>query len=185
MRIQLPALMLLFGISISAYADTYQWVDDKGVVNFTDNLDNVPSKYMKKVKVLPSAQPDQGGAPVSEAGKGSAPPAPSAGVAPNPAPAYSGPTQFGGHDERWWKSSYARLRGEMKSLQDGLPAKRAELETLHRKLIVYTYARNREAYQSKLAEVQRDEARIKELNEQLANLDSEATRAGVPFNWRK
>jgi hypothetical protein len=30
-------------------AATYRWIDDQGVVNFTDNLEAVPTKYRHKV----------------------------------------------------------------------------------------------------------------------------------------
>jgi len=185
MRIQLPALLLLFGMCVPAHADTYQWVDDKGVVNFTDNPENVPKKYRKRVKTLPSVQSEQSGSPATDGGRSSAAPAPSVNSSPGPVESYAGPQLYGGHDEKWWRSSYARLRGELKGLQAGLPEKRQELENLRRKLTLYTYARNREAYQNKLAEVQRDEARISELTDQLANLDAQAASAGVPFAWRQ
>lgn len=177
MKTILVLLSVVFGVSIAAYADTYQWVDDKGVVNFTDNPQNVPKKYLKKVKVIKSEESRQG----SEADPASVPlPAPTVQTGPP-----AGPGLYGGHDESWWRSRYARLRGEIKALQDGLPAKREELTQLRRTLVVQTYARNREAYQAKLDEVQRDEARIGELTGQLSDLDAEATRAGVPFPWRQ
>jgi hypothetical protein len=179
MKIFLVLLVTVFGVSISAYADTYQWVDDKGVVNFTDNPESIPKKYLKKVKVLPSVAPEQGSQ--AESTDEAAPPAPSA---QSTEPGLQKEI-YGGHDESWWRSRYSGLRGEIKSLQDGLPAKREELEELRRAQTIYTFPRNREAYQNKLAEIQRDEARISDLTSQLANLDAEAAAAGIPFAWRQ
>jgi hypothetical protein len=178
MKLFLVLLVTVFGVSVSAFADTYQWVDDKGVVNFTDNPAKVPKKYLKKVKVSPSVDAEQGSqasTPVSSEAVG-----PSAPSEPNTQKAL-----YGGHDESWWRSRYAGLRGEIKNLQSNLPAKRDELEALRRQLTIYTYPRNREAYQSKLAEINQDEAKINNLTAQLASLDAEAAAAGVPFDWRQ
>jgi hypothetical protein len=183
---RLPLLLVAFVLSFSgsSNADTYQWTDSQGVVNFTDNPDNVPKKYRTKAKVTPTV----------DSAKGTQNPAaaealPDTGRKPEiPAttPAASGGAKlYGGHNEGWWKSRYSSLRGEIKNLQDNLPAKRDDLEKLRRKLTLYTYARNRVAYQEKLAEVQRDEERIKALTDQLASLDTEAATAGVPFDWRQ
>ena len=44
-------LILLVFIS-PAYAHTvYQWVDEKGIVNYTDNYDNIPSAYRDQVEI--------------------------------------------------------------------------------------------------------------------------------------
>ncbi len=45
-------LLILFTFTVPAYAATiYKWVDEKGVVNFTDNYNNVPSSYRDRVEV--------------------------------------------------------------------------------------------------------------------------------------
>ncbi len=38
-------LLLLFGSSVSLTAEFYRWVDQNGVVHFTDNLHNIPQKH--------------------------------------------------------------------------------------------------------------------------------------------
>jgi hypothetical protein len=48
-RIAIILALLLFCAAVS-YAETYKWIDDQGVVNFTDNPRRVPSKYRAKVK---------------------------------------------------------------------------------------------------------------------------------------
>lgn len=178
MRIFPVLLAVVFGVSCAAYADTYKWVDEKGVVNFTDDPANVPKKYQNKVKVIRSDE--------SKPDSDSASPVPAPSSAPATQIETSSPAGlYGGHDESWWRSRYGGLRGEIRALQDGLPAKREELQELRRELTVRTYARNREAYQAKLAEIQQDEARIGELTSRLAELDAEAARAGIPFGWRQ
>ncbi|MDD2320669.1 MAG: DUF4124 domain-containing protein [Geobacteraceae bacterium] len=180
MRFVVVLLLLVMGSSIAVYADVYQWVDDKGVVNFTDNLENIPKKYQKKVKVQLSDDSGQEAAsPVP------APPAEPGASAPQPLEQPAQQKLYDGHDERWWRAQYGALRGEVARLQASLPVKRAELEQLRRKLVIYTFTRNRIAYQDKLAEVQRDEERINALTEQLTALDTQAAIAGVPFDWRQ
>jgi len=45
-------LLILFIFSSHAYAATaYKWVDREGVVNYTDDLGNVPPEYREKVEV--------------------------------------------------------------------------------------------------------------------------------------
>lgn len=165
-------------------ADTYQWTDAQGVVSFTDNPENVPKKYRSKVKITPSADTAQetSTADKSKSSAESGKQTETTAVTPGHT---QGPKLYGGHDEGWWKSRYASLRSELKGLQDNLPPKREDLEKLRRKLTIYTYSRNRIAYQEKLAEIQRDEDRIKALTDQLASLDTEAAVAGVPFDWRQ
>jgi hypothetical protein len=184
MRFTLLLVVLVFGFSGSANADTYQWIDNQGVVNFTDNPDNVPKKYRTKVKVSPSVNSATGTTNSANTGTSVGPDKKPEVTVTTPA-APGGPKLYGGHDQGWWKARYSSLRGELKNLQDNLPAKREELEKLRRKLVLYTYARNRVPYQEKLAEIQRDEERIKVLNDQLASLDTEASTAGVPFDWRQ
>jgi len=184
MRVSFVLLVLIFSSAELSNADTYKWVDNQGVVNFTDNLDAVPKKYRSKVKVTPSGDASASAPNQEKSGKNMEPDKQSEATASTPGRP-EGPKLYGGHDEKWWKSSYASIRGELKSLQDNLPAKKDDLEKLRRKLVIYTYTRNRMAYQDKLAEIQRDEDRIKVLNDQLTNLDTQAATAGVPFDWRQ
>lgn len=178
-----------------AHAATYRWVDDKGVIHFTDNPDHIPARYQKRVQELPSVTSP-----------------PQSSVPPQEQPEVAAPRQtpekplYGGLDEGAWRGRFAALRTEIKSLQDGLPAKREELAQLRRRWVISmgrtpsagetesgrfttrsalsTPGRHREAYFARLAEVEQDEARIAELEKQLAALEVEASRAGVPFEWR-
>ncbi|RQW84530.1 MAG: DUF4124 domain-containing protein [Geobacter sp.] len=180
MRFTVVLSVLFLGLSVIASADIYQWVDNKGVVNFTDNIESIPKKYQKKVKILSSDDSSQE-VPASEPAQ----PAEQDVSAAQPQQSFQQQKIFGGHDEMWWRSQYGTLRGELARLQANLPSKRAEAEQLRRKLVIYTYARNRVAYQDKLTEVHRDEGRITTLTEQLSSLDMQASAAGVPFEWRQ
>jgi hypothetical protein len=180
MKFTVMLSMLFIGFSVIASADIYQWVDNKGVVNFTDNIESIPEKYQKKVKVLSSDDSSQEGT-ASEPAQSTVQEVPMAQPVEQP----QQPKIFGGHNETWWRSQYGSLRGELAQLQANLPSKRSEAEQLRRKLVVYTYARNRVAYQEKLSEIEKDEGRINSLTEQLSALDTQASAAGVPFEWRQ
>jgi len=173
MRWTIALLMAMFACSV-AQADVFEWVDPKGVTHFTDDLNKVPAKYREKAKRRESATGDEGAASESL-------PRP----APGPASGEQKSMLYGGHDETWWRASFKALRDEMQGIQDKLPAKREELVALHRKRLVYQQARDRVSYYDMKGEIEKDEARIKEIEGQLTSLDADATKAGVPFEWRK
>ncbi|ABB32276.1 hypothetical protein GeomeDRAFT_2677 [Geobacter metallireducens RCH3] len=171
------ALAVVMGFSGAARADTYRWVDDKGVVNFTDNPDLIPSKYRKRVRKSPSMTnpaPSPESEPESRPQRQSKPPVNKSDKKPTDS-----------LSEQEWRSRFATLRAELKALQDGLPKKREALNQLHRKRTIYQRPQDRAAYNEQMDKIERDEARIKELEAQLSALDNEASRAGVPFEWRK
>lgn len=171
---QLSAIAVFVAIWISlAHADTYRWVDDKGVVHFTDDPDRIPSRYLKRVQEIqadpPSIQQDKSQEPL----KKPRPQSGSASILP------------GGLSEQAWRSRFTTIRAEMKTLQDGLTKKREALDQLRRKRIIYQRSQDRSAYSEQMDEIERDEGRIKELEAQLNALDNEASRAGVPLEWRR
>ncbi len=178
MRYALFLVAALFLFSIDARAAVYEWKDDKGVINFTDNPSNIPAKYRKKAKKRPSINvEEQQVAPPQ--GTEESP------QAVEPAPKGESQVLYGGHNQDWWRSRFNSLRDELKKIQDGLPAKNDELQAARRKMTIYTYPRNRTAYYDLLADIEKDNARIKELNTELESLDNEASRAGVPSDWRQ
>ncbi len=179
MKYALFLILTVFLFSTNVQAALYQWTDDRGVINFTDNPDSVPAKYRKRVKKRPSInmEGDESGSIQQE---GESP------QTTEPAPAFENqPLLYGGHNEDWWRSQFKSLRSELKNIQDGLPAKKEELEAARRKMTIYAYPRYRKAYYDLLADIEKDNNRIKELNGQLESLDNEASRAGVPMDWRQ
>jgi DNA repair exonuclease SbcCD ATPase subunit len=92
---------------------------------------------------------------------------------------------YGGHNEEWWRSAFAKIREELKTIQDKLPEEKQDLEAARRKMAIYQYPKYRQAYYDLKSEIEKDEARIEELNKQLESLDNDASRAAVPLDWRK
>jgi hypothetical protein len=168
------SFILFIGILVMcavAHAATYEWTDNHGGLHFTDNLDKVPAKYLNKVRKV-DVQPV-----IQEREQASQPAQQS--IAP------AGQNIFGGHDGMWWRSSFKGLRDEMKQLQDGLPGKKEKLAELRRKYFIFSKPGTRTASNDLDAEIANNEARISDLQKQLADLDDAATRAGVPQEWRK
>jgi hypothetical protein len=153
-----------------ALAGVYEWTDSQGGVHFTDNVDKIPPKYRNSAREMELQ-------PLIEIKS-----EPAAAVTPS---MQNSPSTNGGHDEMWWRSSYRTLRDEMKSIQDNLPKKRDKLTELRRKRAIYSKPSGRTAYYDKMNEIEQDEARITELQKQIAELDVNAAKAGVPLGWRQ
>lgn len=165
------------GFSSVALADIYQWVDDNGLVHFTDDPDRIPARYQNRVRETPSPtvlHPDDS----AMRNTPSQNPLQSSDSAPDA-------NLPGGLSEDEWRSRFAAIRTEIKDLRDKLPKKREELNQLRRMRVIYQRVQDRTAYNEKQAEVDRYEARIKELEGQLSALDTEASRAAVPMDWRQ
>lgn len=172
----IAAMVVMAGFIAAAGADTYHWVDDKGVVHFTDNPDRIPPKYLKRVREIPTTEPPPSTTHDS----------PSLQQKPDQQPQKNvGPVLPGGFSEETWRSRFTSLRTELKALQDALPGKREALNQLRRKRIIYQRTQDRVAYNAEEEQIERDQARINELQAQLSALEIEASRAGVPMSWRQ
>ncbi len=51
------AVILLTWLVGDAAAATYRWTDERGVVHFSDNYDNIPARYREKARVEDEATP--------------------------------------------------------------------------------------------------------------------------------
>jgi hypothetical protein len=169
MRI-LILLASVLAMATFALAEVYEWTDSQGGVHFTDTADKIPAKYRNKAR-------EKELQPVTEIKD-----EPAAAVTPK---VQNIPSSYGEHNEMWWRSSYSALREEMKSIQDNLPGKREKLTQLRRKREIYQKPSGRIAYYDMKKEIERDEARVTELQKELADLDDKAAKDGVPLGWRE
>lgn len=168
-------IVSLFLLSVAqSWAAVYEWVDDKGVVHFTDDADKIPAKYLQKVKERESVK----GTVIIIPSTGTADGAKDIGSSTEPPAA----TRL---DEDLWRSRFQALREEKKQLEEGLVAKREKLNTLRRKKVIYGRGSDRVAFNDEFNDIARDEASIKELEQKLKDLDTEASKAGVPLEWRQ
>ena len=163
--------LCLVALSLPAVAGmVYEWTDNEGVVHFTDNPRTIPPKYRKGVK-------ERGSENLS-------PPAPR----PAPAPRSAPPPEVarpGGHPAQWWRQSFQGLRGRIRGLEEGLPAKRDKLLELRRRRTVFHRPVDREAFNRQQAEITADESQIALLKDKLDALELDADREGVPKEWRR
>ncbi len=180
MKIIACLLLIVFLIPFSAHAVVYKWRDDNGVVNFTDNADKIPAKYKKRVKKIAVIETD-----TNEPKPGAVQDIQRKTPATTESAAKEKDVLYGGHNEEWWRSAFGKIREELKTVQERLPEKKKSLEVARRKMTIYQYPRYRQAYFDLKSEIEKDEARIVELNKQADSLENDASRAAVPFDWRK
>lgn len=98
-------LILLLGVS-TVYGEIYTWKDGRGTVFYTNSLDEIPARHLKKARVLnvatgkmggpataqPSPVPGATPPPQEPAAENAAPPIPAAPLAASPAPSGRPPT---------------------------------------------------------------------------------------------
>ncbi|UFS69827.1 DUF4124 domain-containing protein [Geomonas sp. RF6] len=188
-RVALITVLLLQMPLICQGAPVYEWKDSRGVLHFTDNIKNVPNSYRDKVRVRDFGPPEPSpqGAPGGAVGGGT-------GGAPggSTAPAQTLPSvvgkpsgdTYGGRTGLWWRSRFETARTQIATLQNGLSAKQQRLTESRRRHVIFQRPKDRVASNELAAEIDKDQARITELQEELKILQQEADRAGVPAEWR-
>jgi len=174
-------IMLLQGAGICQGAAVYEWKDNAGVLHFTDDPKKVPSRYRDKVQ-----KRDMGG---DETKKDATPPVqviPSTPTPPIQPPPSAQPRadMLGGHSGGWWRNRFASLKTQIAALQGGLSGKEQRLNDVRRKHLIFQRPQDRTAANELASEIDRDQTRMKELEAELAALQQDADRAGVPPEWR-
>jgi hypothetical protein len=165
MKQLLLLMVLLLLVSNAAYGQLYEWIDDRGSVNFTDNPDRIPAKYRNSATVREGDMKGQGEKSVKPAVQ--------------PQPPQSKPELYDGKVLSWWQKEYkARLKqlelekGELERLKD-------EQNTARRKRITMGRASDRMALAEKRSEAEAKEARVKDLEKELTAFKSSAERSGL------
>jgi len=165
MKKLLVMMLLLYPLSSSAF--TYQWTDDRGTVNFTEDLGKVPKKYRKKVKVSGG----EDGAPqttvISE---------PESGKAKGATP-LQGKKLYGGKDESGWRNEFLSTRGNLQQAESDLAELRGRLGD--------TSKMSRSEYLSIQNSIKHGESRQQQLKKKLDLLQESADRIGVPDEFRQ
>lgn len=185
-------ILLLLGLSIPAplLAEIYKWIDEQGVIHFTDDYTKIPEKYRKKkLKVIeetplppPAQQPT-----ISSSGEG---PKTSAEQTKEER-RERGDIRIDneGHDRAWWQAQIATW----KQKRDQAIAQRKELEARYEVLVRRAYnpafgQRGRRSLQGELKAVEdrltQLQLAIDEANEMLEKkLPAQAAEAGAPSEW--
>jgi hypothetical protein len=166
MKKLLVVLLLLYPLSASA--QTYQWTDERGTVNFTEDLGKVPKKYRKKVKVLGL---DESGVPQviesTEPGKGRT---------KELGTPKDNKALYGGKDEAAWRNEFATAKRELKVTEQELADLRGRMGD--------TSKMSRSEYLALQNTINHNEFRVQELRKRLDLLREKADKAGVPADLR-
>ncbi|MDD2335549.1 MAG: DUF4124 domain-containing protein [Geobacteraceae bacterium] len=166
--------LLLLGIFVGTVgAETYTWVDSSGTVNFTEDISQVPKKYLKKVRVRGDVSPVI--SDVTENGAESVSPA-SAGAKALEQSSQKKEVLYGNKSGNSWKVDFATLRSEISSTDD-------QIAELHSRL-GDTSKMSRTDYLSIQSSIKNLQFHRGELEKKLRSLNDEASRAGVPSEFR-
>lgn len=177
LRICLGIVLLVLMTAGASRAETYTWVDEQGTVNFTEDFSQVPKKYRKKAQIrgdmgpsLPAMIESTG---ESGGGEGSSA-ASAAGSAVDGAPKKE--ELYGGRSGESWKMELLRLKSDMESTN-------SQIEELSRRLSD-TSGLSRTEYLSIRNSIKNLEYHRQELNRKLSSLNDDASRVGVPAEYR-
>jgi hypothetical protein len=169
------AALSALAVALPASAAIYKWVDNKGVVNFTEDYGKVPQKYRKKVKIAGDDQQAEPTVVIQELkeGKGDKP---VKGESVKSEAGAGKKVTFGGKEEGYWKEEFAKTKYELKSIREQIEAVNARMAKSDQM--------SRSEYKSlentrKILEEQELSAR-----KRLDALNAEAKKAGVPPDIR-
>ncbi|ACH39660.1 protein of unknown function, DUF4124-containing [Citrifermentans bemidjiense Bem] len=164
-------LLLLLLYPLSALAETYEWTDERGTVNFAEDLGKVPKKYRKKAKRLGSEEPP------AAASETASPKGGEEKGAKNNEKSNEKSKTYGGKDELAWRREFQQANSRLQSAQ-------TELDTLKSRL-ADTSRMSRSDYLMIQNSIKHNEARMQELQKKLDQLNSTADRYDVPADFRK
>jgi len=172
-------LLLLGMFAGTVGAETYTWVDSSGTVNFTEDISQVPKKYLKKVRVRGDMSPAAPDAIESSAES------PAAADTVSPAPvAEKAPMErsvkqeilYGNRSGKNWKADFDTLRAEIGATDDQIAELNSRLSD--------TSKMSRTDYLSIQSSIKNYQFHRGELENKLKLLNDQASRAGVPGEFR-
>jgi len=173
----ISAILLLF--ALPALAVTYEWVDNQGTVNFTEDLGSIPKQYRKKAKVLGAEE--EVASPEPEAVQDE----PKSGTAAGEKRATTEQTavgsrekakMYGGKSADIWKRDFAQINGNIAAEEDQLSELKERIKD--------TSKMSRGEYLSIQMGINATESRLQRLRGKLEALTGEANRADVPADLR-
>lgn len=174
----LVAALLSLAVVPPAFAAVYRWEDDKGVVNFTEDLGKVPLKYRSRVGIVGDDQATEPAVVIRDLKEEKREPSGGAGPGKDPLKTDGAGKKatYGGKDEGYWKEEFRRVKYELQIVREQVEAVNARMSKSDQM--------SRSEYKSlentrKLLEEQELGAR-----KRLDALNAEAGKAGVPPDIR-
>ncbi|MBJ6799303.1 DUF4124 domain-containing protein [Geomonas propionica] len=165
MKRLLVLLLLLY--PLTAVAEMYQWTDERGTVNFADDLGQVPKKFRKKARRLGA---EDASPKVIE--KGTAEPA-----KVKSEDAQGAKKLYGGKDEAAWRREFLQADFNLKNAQSDLATLKGRLSDTSRM--------SRTDYLSIQNSIKYAEDRVQAQQKKLDQLRESADRLNVPSEFRK
>lgn len=165
----ISTLLLLFS---SAHGQLYEWTDDSGSVNFSDNPGHVPAKYRGRVKIHESSPAEA--RPQGEAAREQL----------RAKESFPRPTVelYAGQPLIWWQSSYAEIKGRLETLQRELARLKDEQVTARRKKLIFQRHSDRKFLAEKTEAVKAKEQQVKDGEKELADFVASAESAGLSLD---
>ncbi len=135
-------LIILFALCLAAYASAqvYKWVDEKGVVHFTDDITQIPEKYRTTLQGEEQAQP-----PLETVGEPERTP---------PVKKAQPYTDTAGRGEDYWRAKIQEWTGKMEAAQDRLEGLRSKYNELTEKYNASRHAGERATIQNQRSKIQ-------------------------------
>lgn len=165
MKKMLVLLLLLY--PLTAFAETYQWTDERGTVNFAEDLGKVPKKYRKKAKRVGADEE-----PVKIINDSREEPAKAKKDEPE-----AGKKLYGGKDEAAWRREFLQAEFNLKNAESDLATLKGRLRD--------TSTMSRSEYLSIQNSTRYAEERVQAQRKRLEQLQESADRLGVPAEYRK
>lgn len=163
-------LILLPLGSTTALTRFYQWEDEQGVVNMTDDLKNVPEEYRDRAKEMTL--------PTEERPESSAPSPPSRPERPIKHPEE---VDFQGRNREWWRKRAGAWREKRDKAARQFARDEERLNAIPMNLSLRARERERRKI---LREMENDRERVREAERMLNEvLPEEARKAGAPPGW--
>jgi tetratricopeptide (TPR) repeat protein len=173
----IPLLILLFFFSPSYGATIYQWVDNNGTYNFTDDYEKVPSVYrnqvhLKKMKDIP------------EMGSSALPSTPKAARRKEEVKA-----DILGLGEEWWREKVHPWEGQLREASENYQAANEEFLNESDKLILRKFGSHQQ-FKSTIIGMDRIreerakyEAKVIEAEEMLEKISKQAEESKADPDW--
>ncbi|MHC1698840.1 MAG: DUF4124 domain-containing protein [Geobacteraceae bacterium] len=167
-------ILLLLGMFVGTVcAETYTWVDSSGTVNFTEDISQVPKKYLKKVRVRGDVSPAVSGGTESSAETASSAPESTKGLTGSNEKKEA---MYGNKTGNSWKADFDTLRAQIGATDDQV----SELNTR----LGDTSKMSRADYLNIQSSIRNLQFHRGELEKKMKTLNEQASRAGVPGEFR-
>lgn len=177
MKTTIFMLLVLFLVVSPAVAQMYEWVDEKGVVNFTDNPVHIPDKYKGKAKKLENMLPTE--TEKAPAAPPAAEPQRVRTMRSNDEPLYAN------RPLSWWKSEYDSRKLALENMRNELEKLKEADNVARRKKMIYQRRSDYRALDESKNKIAMQEELIRNAERSLAEFEKYADQAGLPVDWRK